>query len=53
VILLDGANGKLDGVVSVAREDWRITYDFRGIHSSPHDLQPDFGVLLDDLEILA
>ena len=52
VILLDGTDGKLDGVVSVAEGDGGgITHNFRGIHSSSHDLQPDLRVLLDDLEI--
>ena len=53
MILLDGTNGKLDGVVSVSRGDGGGTaHDFRGVLSGSYDLQSDFCVLLDDLEIL-
>ena len=52
VILLDGTNGKLDGGGQCRQgKQWQATHNFRGIHSSSHNLQPDFCVLLDDLGI--
>ena len=43
VILLDGTDGELDDVVSVARGDGGGTaHDFRRVHSSPRDLQLNF-----------
>jgi len=53
VILLDGANGKLSGTISSAKENsGTITHNFRGIHPSSYNLQAHFRVLLDDLGTL-
>ena len=53
VILLDGTDGKLGGIVrSIKERTGTIAHNFRGIHSSSHNLQPHLCVLLDDLEIV-
>lgn len=53
VILLDGTDSKLGVPVNTDKEDARkVPHDFRGIHSSPNNLQPHLRILLDDLGIL-
>lgn len=50
MVLFDGTDGKLGVAVSTnKRVHWGKYYDFRGIHSSSHNFQPHFRVLLNNL----